>query len=106
MGELHGAVSSLLDAFARGIGIIKAQRKRRKSSHITIDQSSKAAETNLSKSLKKSRTEVRNAYGKDLSRFGPGFAEGDGKLSELLHEILLLAHFLRYTSILWEGAVF
>ncbi|KAH9222768.1 hypothetical protein DL95DRAFT_441115 [Leptodontidium sp. 2 PMI_412] len=88
MGELHGAVSSLLDAFARGIGIIKAQRKRRKSSHITIDQSSKAAETNLSKSLKKSRTEVRNAYGKDLSRFGPGFAEGDAEARSSLQAIM------------------
>lgn len=79
MGELHGAVSSLLDAFARGIGIIKAQRIRRKSGRIAIDKPSKVAETHLNKSLKKSRTEVRNAYGKDLSRFGPGFAEGDGK---------------------------
>lgn len=84
MGEFHGAVSSLLDAFARGIGIIKAQRKRRKSGHIPIDQSSKTAETQLSKSLKKSRTEIKNAYGKDLNRLGPGFAEGDGKHSTLL----------------------
>ncbi|KAG4435839.1 hypothetical protein IFR05_008665 [Cadophora sp. M221] len=88
MGELHGAVSSLLDAFARGIGIIKAQRKRRKSGRIPIDQSSKAAETNLSKSLKKSRTEVRNAYGKDLSRFGPGFAEGDAEARSSLQAIM------------------
>ncbi|KAH7418428.1 hypothetical protein BKA64DRAFT_564935 [Cadophora sp. MPI-SDFR-AT-0126] len=81
MGEFHGAVSSLLDAFARGIGMIKAQRKRRKAGHVSIDQSSKAAETQLSKSLKKSRTEVQNAYGKDLNRLGSGFAEGDGKQS-------------------------
>lgn len=79
MGEFHAAVSSLLDAFARGISIIKTQRKRRKSGRIQIDQSSKVAETHLSKSLKKNRTEVQSAYGKDLNRFGPGFAEGDGK---------------------------
>ncbi|KAH7360691.1 hypothetical protein BKA65DRAFT_547404 [Rhexocercosporidium sp. MPI-PUGE-AT-0058] len=88
MGELHGAVSSLLDAFARGIGIIKAQRKRRKSGHVPIDQSSKAAETQLSKSLTKSRTDVRNAYGKDLSRFGPGFAEGDAEARSSLQAIM------------------
>ncbi|KAG4424926.1 hypothetical protein IFR04_001897 [Cadophora malorum] len=88
MGEFHGAVSSLLDAFARGIGIIKAQRKRRKSGHIPIDQSSKTAETKLSKSLKKSRTEVKNAYGKDLNRLGSGFAEGDAEARTSLQAIM------------------
>ncbi|KAL2074403.1 hypothetical protein VTL71DRAFT_8181 [Oculimacula yallundae] len=88
MGELHGAVSSLLDAFARGIGIITAQRKRRKSGRIPIDQTSKAAETHLSKSLKHSRTEVRDAYGKDLSRFGPGFAHGDAEARSSLESIM------------------
>ncbi|KAK0124517.1 hypothetical protein ONS95_009466 [Cadophora gregata] len=88
MGEFHGAVSSLLDAFARGIGIIKAQRKRRKNGHIPIDQSSKTAETQLSKSLKKSRTEVKNAYGKDLNRYGPGFAEGDAEARSSLQAIM------------------
>ncbi|PVH87028.1 hypothetical protein DL98DRAFT_510471 [Cadophora sp. DSE1049] len=88
MGEFHGAVSSLLDAFSRGIGIIKAQRKRRKSGHIPIDQSSKTAETQLNKSLKKSRTEVKNAYGKDLNRLGPGFAEGDAEARSSLQAIM------------------
>lgn len=88
MGEFHGAVSSLLDAFARGIGMIKAQRKRRKAGHVSIDQSSKAAETQLSKSLKKSRTEVQNAYGKDLNRLGSGFAEGDAEARSSLQAIM------------------
>ncbi|CZS93512.1 hypothetical protein WAI453_001043 [Rhynchosporium graminicola] len=64
MGELHGAVSSLLDAFARGIAIITAHRKRRKNGRIPIDQLSKSAETHLSQSLKQNWTEVRDAYGR------------------------------------------
>jgi hypothetical protein len=79
MGEFHDAVSTLLEAFAHGISIIKIQRCRRKKEHIPIEPSKKNAESHLSKSLKKNRTEVKTAYGKDLARFGPGFAAGDGK---------------------------
>lgn len=84
MGEFHDAVSTLLESFARGISIIRTQRKRRKSGHIPIDQSSKNAETDLSKCLKKNRTEVKTAYGRDLDRSGPGFAAGDGKHKSLI----------------------
>jgi hypothetical protein len=78
MGELQSAVSALLDAFARGIAVIKTQRVRRKKEKVLIDSTHKTAETRLSKSLKKNRADVQNAYGKDLARFGPGFAAGDG----------------------------
>ncbi|CZT03610.1 uncharacterized protein RAG0_10330 [Rhynchosporium agropyri] len=88
MGELHGAVSSLLDAFARGIAIITAHRKRRKNGRIPIDQLSKSAETHLSQSLKQNWTEVRDAYGKDLGRFGPGFADGDAEARSSLQAIM------------------
>ncbi|RDL40377.1 uncharacterized protein BP5553_00356 [Venustampulla echinocandica] len=85
MGEFHEAVSTLLDAFARGISIIKAQSSRREK-----DRSStrKAAETRLSKSLKKNRTDVKNTYSRDLNRFGPGFAAGDTESRSALSKIL------------------
>jgi hypothetical protein len=78
MGEFHEAVSTLLEAFTHGISIIKIQRCRRKKEHTPIDPNKKNAESHLSKSLKKNRTDVQTAYGKDLARFGPGFAAGDG----------------------------
>lgn len=79
MGELQNAVSTLLDAFARGIAVIKTQRDRRKQEKVSIDSTHKTAETRLSKSLKKNKADVRDAYRKDLARFGPGFAAGDGE---------------------------
>jgi hypothetical protein len=80
MGEFHDVVSGLLDAFARGISIIKTQRGRRKSEKIPIDPTSKSAETHLTKTLKYNRVVVEDAYGKDLVRHGPEFAKGDGKI--------------------------
>ena len=80
MGEFQNCVSILLDAFASGITIIKAQRRRRKQERIAIDSTSKTAETHLSKSLRKNKSDVRTAYRRDLSRHGRGFAVGDGKL--------------------------
>ena len=41
----------------------------------------------LSHSLKKNRTDVKNAYGQDLARLGPSFAAGDGKCGSLLESI-------------------
>lgn len=76
MGEFHDAVTKLLGAFSCGISMIKAQRRKKEQCH---DPSSKKAETHLSKSLKKNRLEVENAYGEDLVRYGPSFADGDGK---------------------------
>jgi len=89
MGEFHDAVSTLLEAFAHGISIIKIQRCRRKKEHIPIEPSKKNAESHLSKSLKKNRTEVKTAYGKDLARFGPGFAAGDVEAHLSLSTILI-----------------
>jgi len=88
MGELQSAVSALLDAFARGIAVIKTQRVRRKKEKVTIDSTHKTAETRLSKSLKKNRADVQDAYGKDLARFGPGFAVGDAEAHSSLSAIL------------------
>lgn len=78
MGEFHDAVTKLLGAFSCGISMIKAQRRKKDQS--LLDPPSKKAETHLSKSLKKNRLEVENAYGEDLVRYGPSFADGDGKL--------------------------
>jgi hypothetical protein len=74
MGEFHDAVTRLLGAFSCGISMIKAQRRNNET------KPDPKAETRLSKSLKKNRLEVENAYGEDLVRFGPSFADGDGKL--------------------------
>jgi hypothetical protein len=79
MGDLHDAVAALLDAFARGISVIRAQRARRKEQQQPVDTVQKTAETHLRKSLKKNRAEVKEAYGRDLARYGPRFASGDGK---------------------------
>ncbi|KAF4635343.1 hypothetical protein G7Y89_g2762 [Cudoniella acicularis] len=76
MGEFHDAVSTLLDAFARGISIIKTQSqhgKDRSRTRITAD-------SQLSRSLKNNRAEVKNAYTESrsslstiLSRLSTGF---------------------------------
>ena len=95
MGEFHDAVSTLLEAFAHGISIIKIQRCRRKKEHMPIDPRKKSAESHLSKSLKKNRTEVKTAYGKDLVRFGPGFAAGDGKFVLLIRSKSMLKPYSR-----------
>jgi hypothetical protein len=84
MGELQNAVSAVLDAYASGIAIIKTQRLRRKREPGLVEEAHKTAETRLSKSLKKNRTDVEHAYGKDVARFGPGFTSGDGKSFLLL----------------------
>jgi hypothetical protein len=77
MGDFHDTVSDLLDAFTRGISIIK----RQKSNNLKGGTPPKtAAEVRLSKSLKKNKVDVENAYNRDLNRFGNGFAVGDGKL--------------------------
>jgi predicted hydrocarbon binding protein len=83
MGELHDAVTALLDAFARGISAIRTQRERRKEERLPVDATQAAAETHLRKSLKRSRSDVREAYGRDLARHGAQFASGDGALSLL-----------------------
>ncbi len=81
MGEFHDAVSTLLKTFSRGIAIIKSQRGRRKQENLSLDSTRKKAETHLSKSLKKNKVTVKDVYRRELSQVGPGFAEGDGRLS-------------------------
>jgi hypothetical protein len=84
MGEFHDAVSHLLDAFARGVSIIKTQRRRRKS--IPIDPASMSAESLLSKTLKHNQVIVGDAYGKDFDRHGLAFAKGDGKMTPIFRK--------------------
>ena len=88
MGEFHDAVSTLLDAFARGITIIKCQRGRRKREQLPIEPTKKHAETHLSKSLKRNRTDVRDTYQRDLKHYGPGFAVGDGEIFSVFNVVL------------------
>lgn len=78
MGELHDAVTALLDAFARGISVIRAQHLRRKEQQLPADAVQQAAETHVRKSLRKSRADIKEAYTRDRARYGPRFAAGDG----------------------------
>jgi len=78
MGEFQDAVSTLLDAFARGLAVIK-----RKKQQLPGGPAGKAEDKRLSKSLKKSKIDVRNAYERDIARFGPDFAVGDGTFNLL-----------------------
>jgi hypothetical protein len=80
MGELHDAVTALLDAFAHGISVIREQRSWRKEGRLLVDPVQQTAETHVRKSLKKSRSDVDEAYRRDLARYGPGFAAGDGEI--------------------------
>lgn len=88
MGEFHDAVTTLLEAFASGIAIIKTLRKRRKEHRIPIDSTVKVAETHLSKSLKKNRADVQTVYGRNLSQAGGRFAVGDDEARSSLAAIL------------------
>ncbi|KAL3424769.1 hypothetical protein PVAG01_04050 [Phlyctema vagabunda] len=88
MGELQNRVSSLLEAFSQGKEILKVQRWRRKENRRAIDVKQKGAETKLSKSLGKDRLQVKDAYGKDLSRYGHDFAAGDAEAQSSLSAIL------------------
>jgi hypothetical protein len=79
MGEFSSAVSTLLEAFSSGIGIIKRlRRRRREEGRPTTDSGMKRDEVRLGKSLKNNRTDVQAAYTRDLAKFGTRFAEGDG----------------------------
>lgn len=88
MGEFHEAVFALLQAFGRGVDIIKSQRGRREREQLPIEPTKKNAESHLSKSLKKNRIDVKEAYGRDLARHGPGFALGDAEAHSSLSAIL------------------
>lgn len=83
MGEFQDAVSVLIEAFARGLAAMK-----RKKEQYPRDATHKDVEKHLSKSLRKSRTDVKYAYRRDLNRFGPGFAVGDAEARSSLSAIL------------------
>ncbi|TVY85547.1 hypothetical protein LSUE1_G000076 [Lachnellula suecica] len=84
MSEFHDAVSTLLEAFARGLSIIKAQKKRGSNQQTTKT----APEAHLGKSLKKNRRDVKDAYSRDLAQFGAGFAAGDAEARSSISIIL------------------
>jgi hypothetical protein len=88
MGGFHDAVSTLLETFARGIAIIKTQRRRRERENLPLEPTHKKAESHLSKSLKKNRVTVKDAYGRELSTVGSGFAEGDAEAHSSISAIL------------------
>ena len=98
MGELHDAVTALLDAFARGISVIRAQHSRRKEQLLPVDPVQQTAETHVRKSLKKSRADVKEAYTRDLARYGPRFAAGDGTFSPTITAAVSSAHRVKARS--------
>lgn len=81
MGEFHDAVTTLLDAFTSAIGVIKVQRGKRKTARVAIDDERKEAESYLSRSLKRSRRDVKHAYERDAKALGDGFRNGDSMLN-------------------------
>ncbi|KAF7879144.1 hypothetical protein EAF04_000343 [Stromatinia cepivora] len=87
MGELNELVSTLLGTFTSGIRLLKASRKRRRSSNESID-TDKDEETPLIKSFKRSRSDIREAYAKDSIKVGPKFSEGDARARSSLSTIL------------------
>lgn len=89
MGEFHDAVATLLQAFASGISIIKAQRVRRKHEKGAGSSDRKSIERTLSRSLKRNRKEVKEAYERDVRALGTGFSAGDGRFA-ISHEKLLV----------------
>lgn len=89
MGEFHDAVTTLLEAFSRGLAVIK--RKRAISS-----STDKSKDLTLKKSLKRSRSDVQTAYGREMGRVGPGFANGDGKSAISIGVYLPLLYLLTF----------
>lgn len=89
MGEFHDAVSTLLEAFTRGIAVLKRKKDRGGSNSRLTHKSTGCADEELSKALRNSRTDVRTAYTKNLAKFGSGFAAGDGEFlfSNLISKI-------------------
>lgn len=85
MGEFHDTVSTLLDAFSRGLSIIKSHKKNRSKEQCYTKSD---PQYQLSRSLKKNRRDVKNAYGRELAQFGPDFAAGDAEARSSLARIL------------------
>lgn len=77
MGELDELVSTLLGTFTSGIRLLRARRKRQKSSSGKTDHDN-CEETLLIKSFKQSRSDIREAYTRESIKSGPKFSDGDG----------------------------
>ncbi|TEY51453.1 hypothetical protein BOTCAL_0265g00150 [Botryotinia calthae] len=87
MGELDELVSNLLGTFTSGIRLLRARRKRQKSSSGKTDHDN-CEETLLIKSFKQSRSDIREAYTRESIKSGPKFSEGDAKARSSLSTIL------------------
>jgi len=88
MGQFNEAVVALIEAFNRGIGIIKTHRRRRKAAKAHIGSGIEAEEERLSRSLKKGKTDIASAYARELAELGSQFTEGDESSSSSLAAIL------------------
>jgi hypothetical protein len=78
MGDLDGLVSKLLDVYTRSIKLLSAHRKiNRKHERVSDERDSQ--EASLLKSLRRSKSDVLQAYRQDLVRAGPRFSHGDGE---------------------------
>ncbi|QSZ34785.1 hypothetical protein DSL72_007643 [Monilinia vaccinii-corymbosi] len=88
MGELDELVSTLLSAFTSGIKLLRARRrKRREESNESLD-TDHYDETTLSRSFKRSRSDIREAYRRYSVKAGPRFSKGDAKARSSLSVIL------------------
>ncbi|KAF7948860.1 hypothetical protein EAE96_008042 [Botrytis aclada] len=87
MGELDELVTTLVGTFTSGIRLLRARRKRQKSSSGKIDHDN-CEETVLIRSFKQSRSDIREAYTRESIKSGPQFSEGDAKARSSLSTIL------------------
>lgn len=79
MSQFNEAVIALIEAYNRGISVIKTHRRRRKDDKARVGAEIEAAEVRLSKTLKKGKADVVSAYSHELADFGSKFTAGDGE---------------------------
>ncbi|PQE02979.1 hypothetical protein CJF31_00002800 [Rutstroemia sp. NJR-2017a BVV2] len=78
MGDLDGLVSKLLDVYTRSIKLLSAHRKINRK-HERVSDEKDSQEASLLKSLRRSKSDVLQAYRQDLVQAGPRFSHGDGE---------------------------
>ncbi|KAM3070280.1 hypothetical protein ACMFMG_010116 [Clarireedia jacksonii] len=87
MGDLDGLVSQLVDIYTRSIKLLSAHRKTNRK-HERVSDERDNQEARLLKSLRRSKSDVLQAYKQDLVQAGPRFSHGDAKARSSLSKIL------------------
>lgn len=79
---LDELVSNLLGTFTTGVRLLKSRRRRNREINGSLDPASDE-EKPLINSLRRSRSEIREAYKIDTINAGPKFSKGDGTIHYL-----------------------